>query len=62
LAEALIFQIIVITVLGRTSKSVQIPKNLGIVTVEPDKDMQQLYNLYLKNLGIKGRQNYGNIY
>jgi hypothetical protein len=29
------------------------PKNLEIVIVEPDKDMQQLYNLYLKNLGIR---------
>jgi two-component system, cell cycle response regulator CpdR len=32
---------------------VQISKNLGIVIVERDKDIQELYNLYLKKLGIR---------
>jgi DNA-binding response OmpR family regulator len=32
---------------------VQISKNLGIVIVERDKDTQELYNLYLKKLGIR---------
>ena len=31
----------------------QISKNLGIVIGEPDKDIQELYNLYLKKLGIR---------
>ena len=33
-------------------EEVQISRNLGIVTVEPDKDTQELYILYLKKLGI----------
>jgi DNA-binding response OmpR family regulator len=32
---------------------VQISKNLGIVIGEPDKDIQELYNIYLKKLGIR---------
>lgn len=31
----------------------QTPKNLEILVAEPDKDMQQLYNLYLKKSGIR---------
>lgn len=34
-------------------EEVQIPRNLGIVIFEPDKDTQELYNLYLKKLGIR---------
>jgi CheY-like chemotaxis protein len=32
---------------------VQLPNNLGILIAEPDNDMQRLYNIYLKNLGIR---------
>lgn len=34
-------------------EEVQISRSLGIVIFEPDKDTQEVYNLYLKKLGIR---------